>query len=129
MKKVAVIGILLLSVTACAASPAPTPVELWTVGDDGLSMRLRDAIESALDSSSEFVKSHDNEPGALIVLIPTNVDWKNVGSRTQVLYKVEFRTTSDHIVAKSNGSCWDDSLGDCADQIVKGAKKAARGAR
>jgi hypothetical protein len=129
MKKIILIGVLLLAVTACAANPASseaTPVEVWTGGDDGLTQRLRVALETALDSSPEFARSYGKKPGTLIVLIPTHVGWNDVGDRTQVLYKVEFRTATDHLIAKAKGSCWDNNLAECAAQIVKRAKKAAR---
>ncbi len=68
--------------SAGATPTKPMPVEFWVVGDDGLTQRLRDAVERALKSSSEFTMSYGKKPGTLIVQIPTNVDWERVGSRT-----------------------------------------------
>jgi hypothetical protein len=73
--------------------------------------------------------SYGQKQGTLIVLIPTHVGWKHVGSRTRVLYKVEFKTTNDRRIATMKGSCWEDALGECAAQIVKRAKKEARKAK
>ena len=52
--------------------------------------------------------------------------WKQLGSRTQVLYTVEFTSSDDAKLGSSKGSCWDTKLEKCATQVVKDAKTAAR---
>jgi hypothetical protein len=118
---------LVLAVCAAKADGAkPTLVEVWCVGDDGLTQRLRDTLENALKSSPDFSLSSGKKPGTLVVTIPTNVGWKQVGKRMLVLYTVEFASVDDQNIGTSTGSCWDDALSKCAAQIVKDAKIAAR---
>lgn len=118
---VAVLG--LMAWASEASSAKPTPVVVLADGDDGLTQRLSDAIETALKSSAAFMLGPGPVPsGALVVRIPTNVDWKRVGGRTKVLYTVRFERVDGRVIGKSGGSCWEDSLKTCAARIVKGAK-------
>jgi len=121
--------LLLVSLNARAKTSEKTLVEVWSGGDDGLTLRLRDALESAFKSSQEFSLSSGKTPGTLVVTIPTHVDWKKMGRRTQVFYTVEFASIDHQNITTSTGSCWDDRLAKCADQIVKDAKMATRASR
>src|SRR6185503_8390719 len=67
---------------------APWPIEVWRGGDDGLTSRFADAVEDALRSSPAFVTDHGKEPRTLVLTIPTNLRWKEVGSRTRVSYEI-----------------------------------------
>ncbi len=101
------------------------PVEVWGGADDGLTIRLRDALKDAVRSSADFYLSSGEKPGTLVITLPSNVEWKQVGGRTQVLYTAEFASDGQNL-GGSTGSCWDDALAKCAAQIVKDAKIAAR---
>lgn len=101
------------------------PVEVWGGGDDALTARLRNALEDAFRSSADFHLSSGKKPGTLVITLPSNVEWKQVGGRTQVLYTAEFASDGQNL-GGSKGSCWDDALAKCAAQIVKDAKSAAR---
>jgi hypothetical protein len=116
------------------ATQAPTPVEVWRGGDDGLTLRLADAVVKAFKASPDFELSTGKRPGTLIVLIPTHVNWKRLGwrpfgRRTQIFYTVEFkmivqlgeRVGSIDSVRTVRGSCRDDRMADCASEIVKSA--------
>jgi len=109
-----------------AASTQRTLVEVWTGGDDGLTLGLREALEHALESSPAFTCSYGKKPGTLMVRIPSNVGWQKVGKRTKVLYTVEFKTIDDRMISTGTGSCWKDALAMCADRIVRDAKIVAR---
>ena len=111
--------------TGDPASIKPTLVEFWHVGDDGLSQKIADQVEAAFAQSPDFKLSGGHEPGTLIVTIPTNVDWKRVGKRTQVLYTVEFAWPDHKASSKATGACWDDNPAECAAQILSDAKSAA----
>ena len=102
----------------------PTPVEVWTGGDDGLTQKLRHEIESKFKSSSDFVLSSGKKTGTLIVTIPTHVAW-TMKVRTHLRYNVEFSSSDAVGLGKSSGSCWDDNLADCASQIYRSARRAA----
>jgi hypothetical protein len=122
-------AIVSLGVLACASSAAPakpTPVEVWCGGDDGLTSRLRDAVEGAFKSSPDFTLSWGKKSGTLVVTIPTNVAWEQVGKRTRVLYNVGCTSAEDQKLGSSTGKCWDDDLSNCATQILKDAKTVAR---
>jgi hypothetical protein len=114
---------------SASSQAPPTPVEVRCDGDDGLTNRLRKALENAFQSSSDFRLSSGEKPATLVVTIPTNVVWqqaKLADKRTQVLYRVEFASADDKTISKSTGSCWDDGLTECADRIVKQARTAVR---
>jgi hypothetical protein len=116
-----------LATCAIDATPAePTRVEVWAVGDDGLTLRLRDALEGAFRSSPDFTLSSGKKQGTLVVTIPTNVEWKKKAGRTKVLYTVKFTSIDDQNLGTSSGSCRENALTKCAAQIVTGAKSAAR---
>lgn len=109
-----------------AGSASPTVVEVWCVGDDGLTMKLRESLENAFKSSSDFRLSSGNKPGTLIVTIPRNVGWKQSGIRTRVLYTVDFTSADNKYVGGTAGSCWDDALTKCVTKILKDTKIMGR---
>ena len=112
----------------CGVASAQTPrtlVEVWKGGDDGLTNRLADALKDAFKSSSGFELSTGKKPGTLVVTIPSNVEWKQVGKRTKVLYTVDFASIENQPLGTSKGTCWDDVLTKCADKIVKDATALA----
>ena len=95
---------LLLSVTVSAAyadSKKPRLVEVWHVGDDSLSQGLFLTVENTFKRSQDFALSSGRKPGTLVVTIPTNVDWRQVGKRTRVLYAVEFSSTEGRNLGES----------------------------
>ena len=102
------------------------PVELWCTGDDSLSQRMCQAFFAAFESSPDFNLQEENKPGNLIVSIPENVGWREVGKRTTILYRVEFSTSDDRVFMKRKGWCWHEEYAKCANQILKEAKVAAR---
>jgi hypothetical protein len=108
------------------AAAKPTLVEFWHVGDDGLSQRLAERVESEFERSPNFAIGSGKKPGTLVVTIPTNVEWTLVGKRTQVFYNIEFATADNETISKGSGSCWENEFEKCATQIVDDAKVAAR---
>ena len=123
---VTILAVLVTQSPVEAGSAKATPVEVWSGGDDGLTLRLRASLQNAFKSSSSFVLSTGKKPGTLIVTIPTHVGWKQVGRRTKVLYTVDFASVDNQPIGASKGSCWDDELTKCANKIVKDATGAAR---
>ncbi|WP_321470784.1 hypothetical protein [uncultured Paludibaculum sp.] len=121
-----VTGTILASTGGNSVSSEPIRVEVWIGGDDGLTLRLRDALEFAFRSSVDFTLSSGKKPGTLVVTIPANVDWKKIGRRTQVLYSAHFTSVDGKAAGNRSGSCWADALDKCADHIVGDAKNAAR---
>jgi len=68
----------------------------------------------------------ENKAGNLIVRIPENVGWREVGKRKKVSYVVEFSTSDDRVFMIRKGSCWHEKYAKCANQILNEAKIAAR---
>ena len=111
--------------TARSSVAEPRPVEFWHVGDDGLSQRLADEVESAFKQSHIFRLSTGLRPGTLVVKIPTNVTWKMMGKQKEVFYTVEFSTVANQKISSDEGSCSEDDLSDRASRILKHARAAA----
>jgi hypothetical protein len=57
-------------------------------------------VVEAFNSSPDFELSSGDRPGSLVVTIPTNVDWKEIGKRTRVMYKVEFTSTENSLLER-----------------------------
>jgi hypothetical protein len=97
---------LLSTCSASYGSRPPTLVEVWRGGDDALTTKFADAIERGFSQSSAFTPSTGRKPHTLIVTIPTNVTWKQVRNRTQVLYTVNFSSDDSQSLGTSSGACW-----------------------
>jgi hypothetical protein len=115
------------SVRAIAADPpARRVIDLWVVGDDGLTLRLRDALEEAFQAAPDFTLKGESDPQTLVVTIPKNVDWRKESGRTRVLFSVNFTSVDNRRLGSLRGSCWEDELATCAAQIIKNARAAAK---
>ena len=107
--------------------PTKTLVELSCGGDDNLTRGVCIAIEHSLSSSAEFEWNTEEKKGALLVVIPTNVRWKELNQRTRAFYQVIFRSNDDDkTISKHRGSCWEDEIAVCGQQIVNEAIKIRR---
>jgi len=116
------IGALVLPGCATAIAPnRPIPVEIWRVGDDGLTVRFADALEAAFQEASMFRLSTNQAQGTLVVKIPRNVSWTRTGGSTHVNYVVDF-VKDNQEVGKSAGACAEDRLRDCAARVLKDAE-------
>ncbi len=126
--RLATISLILVAMAACTHAPpssvpgAPTPVEVWRGGDDGLTLRLADTLENAFRRTSDFALGTGEKPGTLIVTIPSNVTWIKIGSRTEVDCYVTFSGVSSQVLGGSRGRCWEDDLETCADRVVRDAR-------
>ena len=125
------IGILMLATTSVATAQTAqkaakqTLVEFWHVGDDMLSQRLTVETERAFGQSTDFKPSSGKRPGTLIVTVPHNVRFDQVGNRRKALFTVEFTSVAGRKLGERSGSCWADDMAKCAAFIVKEAKSAA----
>ena len=107
-----------------SAQPRPTLVEVWCGGDDGLTIRLRDAVEHAFSTSPDFQMSSGKLSGTLLVTIPTHVEWKRAGKKTRVLYRIDLSVVDGKNFGEKTGACWDDDLQICSKSIVKDSRNA-----
>ena len=118
------IAFALILIGTVTAADAPIPVEIWRGGDDGSTVKLYDALESAFNSSPEFtVTSAGN--GTLIVTIQNHVEVRRKFWRKRIYYNVEFATKNNQQISQSQGSCWKSSVTKCANDVLKDAKSAA----
>ena len=118
--------ILFLSSASLLASQKRVTIEVWSGGDDGLTLRFRDELERTFKSSAEFALSTGKKPGTLVATIPTHVQWVRQGSRTQLLYEVQFTSIDESRLGDSKGRCWEDQLANCTARVYRDAKRAAR---
>jgi hypothetical protein len=102
-------------------------VELWVGGDDGLTSQLGDAVERVLRSSPDFIMSSGHKLGTLIVTIPTHVQFEHIGERSKVFFTVNFSSIHNENLGSSKGTCMDNELVKCANQIIKDAILASHG--
>ena len=115
----------LVSLTACVPSPSvakTTPVEVWRVGDDALTSRFRDELESAFRAAPEFSLSSGKVPGTLVVTIPTHVAWREIGGETEVSYSINFTGPAGEALGESVGRCLEHRLEDCVTHVLKDAR-------
>jgi hypothetical protein len=119
------ICVLLQVVQVSSASAPPrtrTGIDVRCDGDDGLTSRLCDSVDSAFRASQDFTEDSTVQSIQLIITIPTNVNWKNVGRRTRVFYSVELSSANGKLIGKSTGNCFEDKLVNCANQILNKAR-------
>jgi hypothetical protein len=120
----------------------PIAVEYWHTGDDGLSQKLQLAVETAFRQSADFrLTPVDTGGRRLVVWNMRNVEGELVGERTKATCTVKFSSLDDNTSRNPNleqrfalareisirrVSCWDSEMANCAAQIVREAKIAAR---
>jgi hypothetical protein len=120
-----------IAIAGCttASSASPIPVEIQRGGDDGLTVRLADTLEAAFQEARGFAHGDEGQPATLVVVIPRNVQWADVGARTRVIFQVEFRRADSRLLARSRGTCWETQLETCAAHILSDARNAIRSSR
>jgi hypothetical protein len=101
-------------------------VEVQCGGDDNLTQAVCRNIYNELKSTPDFALTDDDDTGALIVSIPTNVHWKERGKRTRVFYVAEFLSNNKRMLGRKKGECWEDDLQTCTSQVLKQTRSAAR---
>ena len=101
-------------------------VAVFCSADDGLTLKLCDAVERSLRRSRGFSLSGNRALSTLRLRIPTNVHWESANGHIQVQYKVEFWSAEDvKKLGEVAGSCREIKLSDCAKRILLKAEEAA----
>jgi hypothetical protein len=116
-------------ISQAASHPRATRVELWRGGDDGLTVRLTDAVETAIRNSGWATLALGGEsrtPRTVVMTIPTNVAWQPEGKRVRVIYQVTMAGPDGRELSSTSGSCYDDELSVCAATVVAELTKAAK---
>ena len=105
------------------STTSATPVEVWVGGDDGLTIRLADAVEEALKASPRFTYvERGSVPDALRLGLPGHVTWAKVDGRVRVKYRVELERRGQKL-AGAEGGCWESELQRCALAILRTTEK------
>jgi hypothetical protein len=98
------------------------PVELWVVGDDAATLSLRDALESAIDSSPTFrLSKPPSDVAALVITIPRNVEARLEGRQAKIFYTAEYASANGRVIHVGTGSCWEARPAACAAEILRRA--------
>jgi hypothetical protein len=113
------------SIAATAVFGKPLHVEVRRNGDDGLTSRFADALEAAFHDSELLTLIGDKQPGALVVTIPTNIEWARIRHRTRMAYSVELTGEGARHIGERRGFCWEDELAKCAQRIANEAETFA----
>ena len=115
-----------MSAAAPVASPTnPIPVQIVTGGDDGFTQRLADAARGKFEKSAAFTLAPASATNALIVTIPTHVEWQEVGRKTRISYKLRLERAG-RVLEESGGACWENELHVCAESILVAAGRATK---
>lgn len=122
---------MVVACVGCVTAPDPAkfagdriPVEVWTGGDDGLTLRLADAVRSEFKQSARYTEAASSTANALRVTIPTHVRSDDVDGRARVTYSVRF-DRAERRIGETNGTCWSDELNACARLVLEQATHAA----
>jgi hypothetical protein len=123
---------LLIASYASAGSDGTEPltrIELWCVGDDGLTQRFRDALERAIKNNNEFTLAFGHEPRSsttMVVTIEDHLSWRPVRTRAEVSYKIKFEDSKGKKLGNSAGSCWEDKLSICVERAMGDLKRIVK---
>lgn len=101
-----------------------TSTELWVTGDDGLTQRFAQALTTSLSKSKVLSAPTSNNNDGLVLTIPSNLYWQEVGGNTNFQYVVIFTDRSSKYLGISIGACWENGMSWCADTAVGEAEKA-----
>jgi hypothetical protein len=115
---------------ATAAAQSPVPVEIRRGGDDGLTQRFADALETGIGRSGTFtMASGVSHPPFLVLNIPSHLEWTRVGDRVRARFQVEFRRGDSSLLGSSSGDCRETQLEICAARVLNDARRIARSLR
>lgn len=115
------------AITGCApADPQPpVAVEIRRGGDDGLTVRFADALETGVRGSRIFRASGPGRPARLVFEIPRSLGWTEIGSRVQVHFQVDFKSGDSRVLGTSRGTCWETNLNVCVARVLNDAPRAS----
>lgn len=117
MKSFVTALVILMSPVARASAVERVPVTVITGGDDGLTQRLADEVRKELLDWPQF-DFRPNAEDALQIAIPEHVDWRNVGGKTRVNYKLQ-TLGPNGAGPLAGGECWETQLQVCAVQLIR----------
>nr|WP_315587419.1 hypothetical protein [Sphingomonas psychrotolerans] len=97
------------------------PVTIRLVGDDALTQRLRNGLESDLQRNSTLRLASSVDRDVIYIESNSNVDWDELGGRTVVIYTV-YVFRGDNRGAPHTGICYERGISKCVDAITRLAR-------
>ena len=110
--------------SASLAFSKPISVDITRQGNDVLTKSLADALTRNISHSIDFTMG-SNQQSDLQLVITENVKVKKIANHVQLSYKVSFMSRQK-ILSVSVGSCWQEQMSECAEQILRDAKITVR---
>ncbi|MDE1146245.1 MAG: hypothetical protein PW843_06410 [Azospirillaceae bacterium] len=109
-----------------AARPgAQTQVEVWRNGDDGVTLKLAEAVTSAFRENDAFQISSGARANSLMVVVQSPTEAVRSGIHYKLVFPVRFTTVGSQTLGFTRVTCQENTLDTCADQVVNAAGPAA----
>jgi hypothetical protein len=89
-----------------------------------LTLKVGDATEQAFRAAQDFPLRKEGENTKYKVEIASNVDWKMVRGRLQIIYAVKLLNNEGKEIARFKHSCWESKVRACGTQILEGTRGA-----
>ncbi|HEX5005828.1 MAG TPA: hypothetical protein VFV70_01870 [Hyphomonadaceae bacterium] len=117
MKVLGPLSCSLLLFGACASEP--TPFAFSRAGDDGLTLKISEAILDQLRSSGEFVESSQGE---IRLHIDGHAAWRRVGDRVDASIRLNLYREGDW-AAGATIQCYEDEVEVCGRAALEFARR------
>ncbi len=117
-----VLPIVVFTLAACVtniSAAAPIPIEVWRVGDDGLTVRLADALQNEVERNKQFVRATALDPQRIVIKINRNVAWASDGDRDSLQYDISVLKNDIVIADDIRGECLVDRLASCSKVVMR----------
>jgi hypothetical protein len=99
-------------------------VDISYTGNDPLTSSLEKELRTKISHSRDFTMS-SNQRSELQLLVAEDIKLKKIANHMQISYKVSF-VSQQKVLSISAGSCWQEQMSDCAEQILRDAKITIR---
>ncbi len=106
------------------ALPNILNVSISYSGADILTKSLESALRAKISLSKDF-RINSSQRSELQLLIVEDIKLKKIANHNQVSYKVNF-ISQQKTLSVSTGSCWEEQIFECADQILNDARITIR---
>jgi len=100
------------------------PVDVLCNGDDGLTGKVCDSTKKAFSAARDFPLAKAGETAKYEIVIATNVRWKKVWGRIQILYEIELRSEGEKEIGRFKGTCWESKVRACGTQILESTRSS-----
>ena len=117
----------LVLATGCVGPPpvsAQTSFVLVRRGDDGLTIKIIDAVQAALLSSGRFVRGNDADQADVRIEFGGHAVWRRVGDRTDASIGLTLYRR-DAFAAGTTIRCYEDELEVCGRAVLAFAEQHA----